>query len=307
MLIDVFPFFDEKELLSLRFNLHHKHVDKFVILEADRTHTGEYKGYNLESILLELNIDSPKIEIVKVKLPSQEDPDFFNDIDIENHRVNNSDIHKPAKALNCWARDRIQRDSVSLILDRFEDDTKFLISDCDEIIDPFWVDAFKNIKLDLDGRILKLPLVFLQGRADHRFYHKNGTPVDWKSQAYVCTKEQLTRFTATELRNNLTNIPHNFPSLDGVISEVGWHFSWMGDSSRKLRKLKSFRHYFDEVNSRSGLLNSQKVEEFVRSYNSDQLKDILDRNQYTLKNYPVENLPQIIFDLEIVKNFLLPL
>lgn len=306
MLIDVFPFFNERELLLLRLSLYHEHVDKFIILEADRTHTGEYKGYNVEDILSESNVHLPKIEVVRVKLPSREAPDFYNYIDIENRKVNNSDIHNPTKALNCWARERIQRDSLNLILDRFDDNTKFLISDCDEIIDPFFIGYFRNSETDENTSILKLPLVWLQGRADLRVYHQNGSPVDWNSSACVCTKKQLTRFTPTELRNNLSNLSPNYPTLDGVFTEVGWHFSWMGDSSRKIRKLKSFMHYFDEVNSRSGLLNSEKVEEFVGSYNSNQFKDILDRDQYTLKHYPVENLPQILFDIEIAKNFLLP-
>lgn len=38
--IDCFPYFHEKELLELRINLLNYHVDKFIITDANCTHSG---------------------------------------------------------------------------------------------------------------------------------------------------------------------------------------------------------------------------------------------------------------------------
>ena len=41
MIIDSFLYFNEKELLELRINLLYDYVDKFIIFDANRTHTGK--------------------------------------------------------------------------------------------------------------------------------------------------------------------------------------------------------------------------------------------------------------------------
>ena len=45
-LIDCFTFFNEKELLEFRIKLLYDKVDKFVITEANETHSGLKKKYN---------------------------------------------------------------------------------------------------------------------------------------------------------------------------------------------------------------------------------------------------------------------
>jgi hypothetical protein len=44
MLIDYFPYFNERELLELRIRLLQDHVDHFVIAEADRTGRADPAG-----------------------------------------------------------------------------------------------------------------------------------------------------------------------------------------------------------------------------------------------------------------------
>ena len=75
MLVDAFPFFNEKELVELRVRYLNSLVDFFVIIEANITHQGKKKDWNfpkiLESNLKEfsskiqyhqLNIDLEKIK-----------------------------------------------------------------------------------------------------------------------------------------------------------------------------------------------------------------------------------------------------
>ena len=42
-IFDCIPFFDEKMILDLRFNILNKYVDKFIIVEQAYTHSGEKK------------------------------------------------------------------------------------------------------------------------------------------------------------------------------------------------------------------------------------------------------------------------
>ena len=48
MIYDCITFFNELEMLDLRLNILNEYVDKFVIVEGNRTHTGAYKEFILE-------------------------------------------------------------------------------------------------------------------------------------------------------------------------------------------------------------------------------------------------------------------
>ena len=48
MIIDCFPFFNEFDILKIRFEELYDVVDYFVIVEADHTHTGKPKPWNFE-------------------------------------------------------------------------------------------------------------------------------------------------------------------------------------------------------------------------------------------------------------------
>lgn len=67
MIYDCFTFFNEIELLRLRLNLLAPVVDKFVIVEADKTQRGVSKQFNFESIKNEFYEKfSDKIIYIKV-------------------------------------------------------------------------------------------------------------------------------------------------------------------------------------------------------------------------------------------------
>ena len=56
-LIDCFPFFNEKELLEFRIKLLYDKVDKFVITEANETHSGLKKKYNAIDVIQKIETD----------------------------------------------------------------------------------------------------------------------------------------------------------------------------------------------------------------------------------------------------------
>ncbi len=55
-IFDCFIYFDEDLLLDLRLNTLNDFVDKFIIVEADTTHTGKFKELKLDS-LIEFDLD----------------------------------------------------------------------------------------------------------------------------------------------------------------------------------------------------------------------------------------------------------
>ena len=58
---DCFNFFNELDILELRLNILYEHVDYFVIVEADKTHSGENKPFYLKENMERFKKFSDKI------------------------------------------------------------------------------------------------------------------------------------------------------------------------------------------------------------------------------------------------------
>ena len=66
MIYDCFTFFNEIELLKIRLNTLNAVVDKFVIVEADKTQRGVSKAFNFEAIKAEFDNKYPD-KIIYIK------------------------------------------------------------------------------------------------------------------------------------------------------------------------------------------------------------------------------------------------
>jgi beta-1,4-mannosyl-glycoprotein beta-1,4-N-acetylglucosaminyltransferase len=272
-IIDCFPYFNEKELLELRINLLYDHVDKFIICDADRTHSGKPKPFTCKDTIRELNLPEDKIQVVEVNLP-KDSPDSW--------------------VSSAWIRERMQRNAASEFI---EDGDICYIGDCDEIINPEFIKYYASISKQNLNYILRVPLTFLNGRADLRVCDQQGNPRDW-SVSYFCMRNHLQKYTLSDIRearsmSKQIDFLDIFVTEDEKIVECGWHFSWMGDIERIKTKCNSFLHH-DEFDV---------VENYLPSVNST---DPLGRGDHILKDYPKNLLPSKIFELERVKNFLLP-
>ena len=109
-IFDCFPFFNELELLDLRFMELYDAVDYFVLVEANKTHTGNKKDF-----IFEKNKDIFKDyldKIVYVKVTDLPDPD----------------------PKNPWNAENFQRNAISRGLEgKAVKGDKILVSDVDEI------------------------------------------------------------------------------------------------------------------------------------------------------------------------------
>ncbi len=309
-IVDYFPYFNEKEILELRINLLKDYVDKFVIVDANRTFTGKLKPFTCKDTLKEIGLwDENKIEVIELELHSDEDIVEYTD----NDRYYG---HNDELKMRVGSRERIQRDGLLTILDQFDDDTVFIVGDCDEIINPEHLTYVPNIIRSNPNIIFKIPLVYLEGRADLRlFYESNNNQVQWDCSMFLATKNHLKTHTPNEIRSNFNN---SYPiSYIGQYDEygnyvryedMGWHFSWMGDTERKKLKSLSYSHYdheFEHIIYKK--CSGKLMEEFIENHKVEEGNISVSGHIGTvMRKYPINYLPQIIFDLPRVKEFLLP-
>jgi len=303
--VDCFTYFNEKEIFELRINLLKDYVDKFVVVDANHYHNGLPKEYTLKKLIDELDVPKEKIEVIELDLSQENLPPIT---EYEMYYGNNIE-----KNGNYSSRERLQRDAISQCLNtnNFSDDTIFIVGDCDEIINPEYIQLYKNLALEHRDKIFKVPLVQLEGRADMRVYHTNtDTPREWKYSLFVCLKSHMESISLTHVRANFKN---PYPIVwayenDVPMEDLGWHFSWMGSNIDRLKKAEASCHHDQDLSHlKYGNYSEDSMKNFMTNYEltEGQISPSGDVN-YTIKNYRVDNLPKIIFDLPRVKEYLLP-
>lgn len=271
MIIDCFPYFNEKELLELRIRLLYTKVDRFIITEADHTHSGKPKELTLLETLKRIDVPLDKILYVPVMLPSAEE--------------------EPSH----WVRERMQRDAAAAYIK--ESDLVF-VSDCDEILNPKYIDYAFQVKMSHPKSILRTPMTYLCGRADLRVYDTYNTPISWNSP-YIVSGKQLKDYSLSEIREDhawrrhALNDKDIYITEDNSLKELGWHFTWMGNLERLLIKENSYCHAGEYTVS--------------KDYQAkDGASDPLGRGDHILKRYDDPLLNNIINQSKRIKEFLLP-
>ena len=126
MIYDCFTFFNELELLDLRLNILNDVVDKFILVEMNKTHMGEDKPFIFDDNKEKFSKFLDKIIYIKVdKYPelsnSKEDCDG-----------------------NKWILENYQRDQIMQGLKDAKDDDIIIISDLDEIPNPDCIKKYTN-------------------------------------------------------------------------------------------------------------------------------------------------------------------
>lgn len=298
-IVDCFPFFNEKELLELRIKLLQNFVDEFIIIDSNYTHSGQPKPYTCKQILKELNLESCKIKVLE--------------IDLSQNKCNaptSYDLFYDHKA-KYGSRERLQRDYLCNILDDYSDDTVFIVSDCDEIINPNNIKFISDIVKSNQQIICKIPLIYLQGQANYRVYKRDtNEPYPWDCSLFFATKQQLKKHSPTHIRANFQlTLPIAYITQNNKrLEDLGWHFSWMGNLDRIKTKAVSYCHYNTVLdNYVYQELYGDKMFNYFDTYQLQEgnypvsgLKDAF------IQKYPINDLPKEIFSLPNVKKFLLP-
>jgi beta-1,4-mannosyl-glycoprotein beta-1,4-N-acetylglucosaminyltransferase len=305
-IIDFFPYFDQtgKELLQLRINVLKDYVDKFIICESNKTHSGLPCEYMLDQRIGELGLPRDKIEVIQLTIP-EDDKLPVELIDVFNCYENN----KNHDSIRARTRERLQKDSLLQAIDKYSDNTLFLVSDSDEIINPDYLEWLSNTVLTYPGNIIKVPLVHLEGKANLRVFKVDGNPKRWDGGMFMCTKEHLKRASPTQIRSNVDN-PFTISYLhqDGIrVEDMGWHFSWMGGPEKCAVKRRSFTHYNDTFSFIKG--NSYNGNEMAKLHHEEPMAGRISPSgevDTVLVEYSQDLLPKQLFEHTNIRDYLLP-
>lgn len=216
MIYDCFTFFNEFDLLEIRLNVLKDVVDRFVLVEATRTHSNQPKPLYFEE-----NKDryAPFLDRI-THIVVDEYPEYKTSWTYENH----------------------QRNEIRRGLDGCRDEDTVLISDLDEIPSPAAILAHK----DTPG-IKVFEQLFHYYYLNHLYVRRPGWHgtrmlsgrdfrhgLDEVSNYSFCNIAELNRgTTANKIR-----------AYDGkpLIRDAGWHFSYLGGLEAIRLKLQSYSH-----------------------------------------------------------------
>ena len=120
---DCFTYFDEKILLNFRLNYLSNYVDKFVISEANYTHSGSSKKLNFN-----IN-DYPKFKNKIIYIPVIRKPEGLHKVNL---KKNNNEVNSKI-ILNGYLRENFQRNELQNGLTDAGPNDLIIISDLDEI------------------------------------------------------------------------------------------------------------------------------------------------------------------------------
>ncbi len=242
---DCFTFYNEFELLELRLKALWDVVDKFVIVEANRTHNNKPKPFYFWERQDEFREFFPKI----IHLPVE--------------------MNVPYKGTGDWSIENAQRDAIIYGLEDAAPDDLIFISDLDEIPAPDILKRLQENKLSLivntffAEKNITCPAQLLVPAADFLefsaiateqklfyYYFDLFTTKTWHG-SILTKRKNLT--TPQKLRNLRNNLPR---ALRG-----GYHFSYMGGIDRVIDKMTSIVDGNELVEKSGGKLIDRKYVE----------------------------------------------
>ena len=165
MLVSFFTYYDPtcREILELHLRLMAHHVDHWVITESNLTHAGRPAPRALRQRLEELNWPQDRVTIIDLDLPDDPDIQEIDHLNTYENFTNRKLGQGNLENLQARARERMQKDSVMSVLEKFPPDTVYLHSDCDEFIDPNHLSYLTRMCRENQNIVIKIPLVYLQG------------------------------------------------------------------------------------------------------------------------------------------------
>ena len=279
-IIDCTTYYSEDLMLDVRFNILNQFVDKFIIVEATHSHSGEKKTLNF-------NINN---------FPKFKDKIEYLIIENEPEGIIKNTEDSSVKRMNSLLRIEQSYNYILNALETVSEDDLICLSDNDEIpnLDSKY---FKNSKKDV--------FIFKQ----LFFYYKFNLFYDlmpWFGTK-ACKKKKL--ISLSWLRN-LKNKKYPWWRIDTYFSKTkqtniqivdngGWHFTNLKTAEEIHKKLSNFGHHneFDDSN-----LTIDDIQACIdnKIVNYNHLADKSDNNKYSaeykLKIVSDEFLPKFLID-----------
>ena len=253
-------YFDEDLILDLRLNTLNEHIDKFIIVEATRDHSGKEK---------KLNFNYKNFAKFRDKI---------NYIIVDDLPLNIKSFKKDWQVNHL--RDQHQRNSLSRGYKNCSDEDLIMISDIDEIPDPKKISEFK---------IHNKYGCFMQKNFQSKLNLLNITDKYWMGTK-ICQKRYL---KSPQWLRNIKTKKRPFwkfykPKEPQIIFDGGWHFSFLKSPKDISKKIKSYSH--SEFN-KPEFTDEKKIEERIKNRT-----DIFDRN-YEYKKISLDSsFPKYLLD-----------
>lgn len=297
---DCFIFFNELDLLEIRLNELNGFVDYFVIVESDKTFTGNYKGYIFEKNKSKYKSILHKIIYIKVTMPSK---------------------------INPWQAEFLQRNKIKEGLKNCNENDIILISDIDEIPNLKKIKINKlqlkknyfniisklyrlNIILTPVERIIqkinnyKFSIIKLYNKLVYTVFIKKNTIYSCQQNLYFYYLNGI--YSEKWIGTVITpyyNFKYIFNSNTQIIRDVkdngkwilnaGWHFSYLGNVNAIKKKLDSYAHTeynTPEYNQTEILM--RKIENGIHIIHNKKIKYV--EINKTFPNYVILNKKKLI-------------
>lgn len=204
---DVFPFFNELDVLEIRLKELWNVVDYFVLVESNLTFTGTSKEF-----LFEKNKDRFAPFLEKIRHIKVED---------------NPETTDP------WVREKFQRSAGQRGLYDLAPEDIIIVSDCDEIARAEMLEIIKEDENDYDRYLLNVPQFN---------FRLNYMKISDKSRHCQITITRGRVFTEPQQEREYSFFWTPKPANTVVVDHGGWHFTFQGDDENSLVKFRSYSH-----------------------------------------------------------------
>jgi len=232
---DCITYNGEADILAARLHELSEVVDCFVIVEADRTFSGEPKALRFDAADPRIAAFLPRIRYIAV-----------HDMPVVGEAADAAavvgDWHSDTPKSGFWIREKFQRNQVMRGLHDAAAHDLVMVSDADEIPRAEIVRAMRD---DRRRDVFGLCLAFYYFYANYRNVEGPEASSVWTVAA---TRATLDRLTPDQLRMRVRSGAQ--PAL--ILADAGWHFSYLAMSEDAVRaKIRGFAH--QEYNSQAFL------------------------------------------------------
>ena len=287
-IFDCITYFDEPLLFDLRLNILGEYVDKFIVIEAKHTHSGNDKKLNFEIN----NFKKFKNKIIYKVIENQ--PKGIIEID----KDDDPGIQSENKRMNSLKRIELSYDTALDCLIEANPEDLFILSDSDEI---------PNLEKVNFGQINNKILIFKQKMFYYKFnlYYEL---IPWFGSRGCTVKRLITptwlryikprKYSLLRIDSWLSKTRYNSVK---IIENGGWHFSNVKSPEDIEKKLFNFGHH-NEVEE-SGI-DLEKIKEMVREkkiYHDN----LVDKNQqkHRIEGYELKKLDFSELPSYLIKNY----
>jgi len=285
---DCITYFDEPMLFDLRLNILDKYVDKFIVIEAKHTHSGNDKKLNFEIN----NFKKFKNKIIYKVIENQ--PKGI----VEINEDDDPGTQSANKRMNSLKRIELSYDTALDCLIEANPEDLFILSDSDEI---------PNLEKVNFGQINNKILIFKQ----KMFYYKFNLYYDlvpWFGSRACAVRKLITptwlryikakKYSLLRIDSWISKTRYNSVK---IIENGGWHFSNVKSPEDIEKKLFNFGHH-NEVEE-SGI-DLEKIKEMVeeKKIYYDHLVDKT-QQKHRIEGYELKKLDFSELPSYLIKNY----